>query len=189
MNLLPLDDPRWRDLCHRNWSAGKPSAWVPDAPFVPDVLAKLVQRPDDIPLFTDLWPWLCSEETAWAASYAVVPYAVDLARRVKPADRMEYLFFVGLVVIYSCPDSGEAFEIPSFVQADYQAALKLALPLAGETLTADHDQTDTRYLLSTIAALKGHMKLAEVLNHIDCVSGECEKCGVSVFPAELQEIV
>jgi hypothetical protein len=189
MNLLPLDDPRWRDLCHRNWSNGKPSAWAPDAPFVPDILAKLVEHPERTELFSDLWPWLCSEGTAWAASYAAVPYAVDFARRVSPANRFEYLLFVGLVAQCSCSESGLSFEINPYLVADYEEALKLAVPLLAETLPLKHDQTETRYILSSIAALKGHSKLADVLGNIACICGQCEQCGVSVYPEVLQEVI
>ena len=55
MDLLPLDDPRWKDLNHRNWSHGKRSHWSPDAPFVPDELAKLVENPADLDRFRTLW--------------------------------------------------------------------------------------------------------------------------------------
>lgn len=189
MKLLPLDDPRWKTLCHRNWSDGRPSASVPDAPFVPDVLALLVEQPERTDLFSDLSEWLCSEGTAWAASYAVVPYAVDFSRRLKPEKRFEYLYFVGLVVQCSCPDMGSAFEVKSFLTSDYQKALELALPLAAESLLDHHDQTETRCLLSTLAALKGHPQIAEVLDNAGCICGECPNCGESVYPDELQNIV
>lgn len=188
MNLLPLNDPRWKELCHRNWSNGQPSAWAPDAPFVPNILAELVEHPAGTQLFSELWPWLCSEGTAWAASYATVPYAVDFARRVSPVQRLEYLLFVGLVAQCSCPQSGPSYEIKDYVAADYKEALQLAIPLLADTLPLAHDQTETRYILSAIAALKGHPKLADVLEHIDCIHGQCEQCGRSVYPDELQAI-
>ncbi|MEM7317078.1 MAG: hypothetical protein AAF497_28425 [Planctomycetota bacterium] len=187
MELLPLNDVRWKDLCHRDFSDGEPSDWVPDAPFVPDVLTKLVDRPESLDIWNDLWPWLCSEGTAWSAAFAVVPYAVEFARRVPPESRFDYLVFIGSVIQCSCPNSGPACELKPFLKASYLQALQLALPLIGETLSADHDQTETRYLLSAIAALKGHIRLANVLENIDCISAECA-CGESVYPDELQEV-
>src|SRR5437763_4087636 len=56
MKMLPLDDQRWSELRSRNGDA----AWVPER------LKVLLQRPDDLPAFQDLWPWLCSEGTAWS---------------------------------------------------------------------------------------------------------------------------
>lgn len=186
MNLLPLDDERWKNLAHRNWSHGKPSDWAPHAPFAPDVLAKLVASPESSELFSDLWPWLCSEGTAWPAAHAVVPYAVMLASRVPPEKRFEYLFFVGLVA--HCTAS-ESSGIEPFLKRDYDEALRLALSLVADTLSVKHNQTETRYLLSTIAALKGHYRLADVLENLDCVHGECSKCGELVWPSLLQSVV
>jgi hypothetical protein len=174
MNLLPLNDPRWKDLCHRNWSEGQPSISVPDAPFVPDILSQLVKQPERTDIFDDLWPWLCSEGTAWSAAYATVPYAVYLASSVSLADRFKYLYFTGLVAMCSCPDSGSSFEIEPYLTSDYEAALNLALPMVAEIITHKQDLTETCYILSTISALKGHIKLANVLGNIAYNGGECE---------------
>jgi hypothetical protein len=175
MELLPLDDPRWVHLNHRNWSDGKPSPGVPDAPFVPDQLARLLENPSDLKC------WLCSEGTAWPAAFAAVPYAVELARCLPPNERTEYLFFVGLVVMCSWPETGERFLAKS-----YKQALTEALPLLTETLNCSHDVIATRYLLAAVAALKGHTKLANVLNNLECICEECPKCGNCVYPHELQ---
>jgi hypothetical protein len=189
MDLLPLDDPRWKDLNHRNWSHGKRSEWTPDAPFIPDVLAELLKDPSDQKRFDDLWPWFCSEGTTWAAAYAVVPYMVALAKRLPPDQRFEYLCVVGLVVAHSCPELGEPFEIKDYLKASYQHALSKALPLVAEALVHRRDVTETRYLLAAVAALHGHRKLAEVLQDMDAISGECPKCGELVWPEELQEAI
>jgi hypothetical protein len=187
MTFLPLDDPRWKDLDHRGWTAGGSNELDNNSPCVPNILAALIKNPSDLKTFQELWPYLCSEGTARAASYAVVPYAVELARCVTLATRFEYLFFVGLVAQCSCPEAGASFEIKPYLAEDYRTALRHAIPLLAETLCLEHDQTQTRFLLSTIAALKGHAKLAEVLGHIDSVCGECE-CGKTVYPDELQQL-
>jgi hypothetical protein len=189
MDLLPLDDARWKDLDHRNWSHGKRSPWAPDAPYVPDELSELVKDPADLDRFDNLWPWLCSEGTTWAAAYAAVPYIVAFAKGLPPEHRFDYLCFVGLVVTHSCPERGESFDIKDFLVEGYRRALSEALPLICETLASRHDITQTRYLLAAVAALKGHCKLAEVLQNMDCVCGECPKCGESVYPDELQQAI
>jgi hypothetical protein len=185
--MLPLDDPRWKELNHRNWSGGKRSDWAPDAPYVPEELSELVKNPADRKRFNNLWPYLCSEGTAWASAYAAVPYAVALSKRLPPEQRLEYLCFVGLVVMCSCPDQGGSFEIKPYLLKGYQQALVEALLLLAETLLARHDVMETRYLLATAAALKGHGKLGKVLEDLDCICGECPKCGEYVYPEQLQE--
>src|SRR5215831_6469424 len=99
--MLPLNDPRWKDLDHRNWRQGKPSKWAPDAPFVPAELAKLVDNPADLTRFSELWPWLCSEGTTYAAAYAAVPYFVEFARQLPPEQQFDYLCVIGLIVTHS----------------------------------------------------------------------------------------
>jgi hypothetical protein len=189
MDLLPLDDPRWRDLDHRNWANGRRSEWAPDAPFVPDELAKLVENPADIERFRKLWPWLCSENATYAAAYAAVPYMVMLAKRLPPEQRFEYLCVIGLVVADATPEQEGHLGLKDYLLEGYERALGEALPLIAETLTGPHNVTETRYLLAAVAALKGHKKLARVLQDMDAVNGECPKCGEVVWPEELQEAI
>jgi hypothetical protein len=186
MELLPLDDPRWKQLNHRNWSDGKPSDWTPDAPFVPDELAKLVKNPADRETFRDLWPWLCSEGTTWPAAYAALPYFVAFSKRLPPEQRADYLSVVGLIVTDACPDDA-GLGIKDYLRKGYAQALDEVLPLVAETLNKVGDATDVRYLLASIAALKGNRKLAAVLQNLDCICGNCPKCGECVYPPELEE--
>jgi hypothetical protein len=188
MDLLPLDDPRWKELDHRNWQQGKRSDWAPDAPFVPDELAKLVENPADLRRFRRLWPWICSEGSIYPAAYAATPYFVAFAQRLPPEQRFEYLCVIGLVVTYSRPEHEESCEIKGHVADGYRRALREALPLTLEPLLAQHDVTQTRYLLAAVAALKGQRKLAEVLQDMDAISQRCPKCGELVFPEELQAL-
>jgi hypothetical protein len=111
------------------------------------------------------------------------------AKRVPPEQRFEYLCVIGLVVTHSCPEQGESFEIKDYLVEGYRRALAEALPLMCETLASRHDGTETRYLLAAVAALKGHCKLAEVLQDMDAVCGECPRCGESVYPEELQKAI
>jgi hypothetical protein len=151
-------------------------------------LGKLLESPSDIRRFRALWPYLCSEGTAWAAAYAAVPYAVELARRLPPELRFEYLFFVGLVVTCSCPEQGESFELKPYLEDTCDRALDEALPLLAETLLCAHSGMETRYLLASAAALKGHPELADVLGSIECISAQCPRCGTIVFPDRLERV-
>jgi hypothetical protein len=152
-------------------------------------LAKLAEAPSDIERFRDLWPYLCSEGTAWAAAYAAVPYIVELAKRLPHQRRFEHLYFLGSVVMSSCPERGESFAIKPYLAESYRRALAEALPLLAETLVGRHDLTATRYLLAAAAALKGHPKLGEVLDNLDCIHQRCPRCGEDVYPEELQRAV
>jgi hypothetical protein len=187
MDRLALDDPRWNELATRDSVARNPSHREPRTPIVVTELAHLLARPTGIERFRELWPSLCSEGTAWSAAYAAVPHIVELARQLPPEQRVEHLFFVGLVVLCSCPDQGEAFEIKPYLEDSYRRALTEALALLAATLPYRHDASDTRYLLAAAAALKGHRKLSDVLAHLDCVCESCPKCGATVYPDELRQ--
>jgi enamine deaminase RidA (YjgF/YER057c/UK114 family) len=171
--MLPLDDPRWLDLDHRNWSGGEGG---PDAPIVPDELRHLVASPTDRDRFAALWPYLCSEGTAWPAAYAAVPHLVDIARHLPAAERDEYLYVVGLIAICSGAYGQTPDKLPADITTAYRQALPEALTLLTETLASPHDHLDTRYLLAATAALKGHTALADVLNDLD-VFADCQSCG------------
>jgi hypothetical protein len=187
MDFLPLDDPRWRELEHRGWSNGCRCHLDPTAPFVPDELAKLAVDPSDFERLSSLWPYLCSEGTTWAAAYGAVPYFVDFARRLPAEQRAEYLIVLGLIVVHSCAEAGTSFEIKTFVERPYRRAVSDAFSLLMETLAVETDTAKLRYLLGSAAALRGHLRLAAVLQDLDAVYGDCPKCGESVYPQELQE--
>jgi len=182
MELLSLDDARWYELCHRNWGDGKPLA--PETPFVPDILRSLCSKPSEIEVWNDLYPWLCSEGTAWSASYAVVPYVLEFARAVDVSIRYDYLYFIGLVAQCECEEMGPSFKIKPYLKRSYEESLPIALSMIADLLLMEHNQTETRHMIATIAALKGHRRLAVLLENIDCVIAECS-CGNSVYPQEL----
>jgi len=187
--MLPLDDPRWTELDHRNWRDGKPADWLPAAPFVPNELAMLVENPGDFERLHALWPHLCSEGTTWAAAFAAVPYFVDLAKRIPPERRVEYLVVVGMIVTDALPGHDRKFAIKDYLQDSYDRAIAQALPLIAETLATKQNVIDTCYLLSAVAVLQGHRKLAVVLQNLDCMCGRCPKCGEMVYPPQLKQAI
>src|SRR6187551_2571495 len=105
--MLPLDDPRWPDLYHQAGTGQEQFKHDPDAPFVPDELRHLLANPDDLQRFRSLWPYLCSEGSTYPAAYAAVPYLIEIARRLPPAERTEYVVVIGLIVMFSGPDEVE----------------------------------------------------------------------------------
>jgi hypothetical protein len=151
--------------------------------LVPDALRRVVGNPADSAGFDDLWPYLCSEGTTWDAAYAATPYLVDIAGRVEPGVAAHYLTVVGLVVACGSPS-----DVPDDLRADYDRALAAALPLATARLADCPDDETLRYLLATVAALRGRDDLAEVLQNIETVSAECPECGGETWPDDLQAV-
>jgi hypothetical protein len=164
--VLSLDDPRWRDLAHRNWIGGLP-AGDPDAPIVPDILARLYETPEDAELFSGLWPYLCSEGTTYAAAYAAIPHIVKVAASLAPERRTEQLIFVGVALIYATPEAGDSYAIKEYVRASFDEAKRDALSLMPGTLEAAEDEVTARYLLAATAALLGYPRLGEAVENLD----------------------
>jgi len=174
MMPLPLDDPRWAEL---EIGDGRSAD-------VPDKLRHLLQNPADVAAFSDLWPDMCSQDTAWSVSYAAVPYIVEIASRLGPAERWEHLSFVGYVV--RCLSYGDAANLPvpekwtgnreltrhAYLKDAYVAALLRALPLTLETLAAPLAPDITRYLLGTVAALKGYPNLGTAIENLNMIMEE-----------------
>ncbi len=148
------------------------------ADFVPKRLEHLLQQPDDLVAFQDLWPELCSEGTAWSAAYAAAPYIIEAAQKLSPAQRFERVFFIGYIAQCECPDSGESFRLQPYLIDGYHHALREGLTLLGATLVCSHDADDTRHLLASASALKGHRALAEAIEHLDC---GCPHCGKDIL--------
>ena len=168
MPPLPLNDPRWNDLSARCGSAG----------FVAEKLAHLFEHPDDLEAFDKLSGELSCENTTWSAAYAAAPYIVEIARRLSPAQRLKHMICVGYMAYSECSESGKWFEKPADLAESYEQALRDCLPLLAETLLCEHNAEETRYLLASAAALKGHRSLGDALEGLDC---GCPHCGEDII--------
>ena len=168
---LPLDSPRWSRL----WTRMGPGAYP-----VPQALRDLGDDPSDLELFREMWPEICAEETTYDAAYAAAPYLVDIAARPDTAD--QYLIVAGLIATY-------ASDVPSDLEPAYRAAMHRGLTLALERLESCGTGADLRYLLATVAAMRGRTDLAEVLQDLDAIQEPCPTCGTVVHPSLLQAAI
>jgi hypothetical protein len=162
--MLALNSPRWQELQIRSGSAVG----------VPSEITHLLEHPDDGERFADLSSELCSEDTTWSAAYAAVPYLLEIARK-QPLEAREYaLVSIGLIVMCS----GNTV-VPDDLRAAYQAANSSALPLLLETMHLPVSGEDLRYQFLAVAALKGHLALAELMNVLDA-DISCPECNQSL---------
>ena len=170
---LPLDSPRWSRL----WTRTGPGAYP-----VPHALRALGDDPSDLELFREMWSEICAEETTYDAAIAALPYLMDLAGRLDPAEADEYLIVAGLIATY-------ASDVPSDLEPAFRTAMHRGLGLALERLQSCTTDADLRYLLATVAALRGRTDLAEVLQDLDAIQETCPTCGTVVHPSQLQASV
>ena len=170
---LPLDSPRWSRL----WTRMGPGAYP-----VPQALRDLGDDPSDLELFREMWPEICAEETTYDAAFAAAPYLMDFAARLGTADADEYLIVAGLIATY-------ASEVPSDLEPAFGAAMQRGLTLALERLKNCKTNADLRYLLASVAAMRGRTDLAEALQNLDAIQEPCTTCGTVVYPSELQAVI
>lgn len=123
-----------------------------------------------------------SEGTTYEAAFAAAPYLVELARRAPADESVDYLVVLGLI-------ETDAGTVPGDLEPAYEKALSDGLALALTRLSDCPTDHELRYLLGTVAALRGRTDLAAVLQNLDAVSTACPGCGSEVFPHELQEVV
>jgi hypothetical protein len=70
----------------------------------------------------------------------------------------------------------------------YHAAVGSARRYALELLSLEWPKIEFRYLMCIVASLHGHGGLGELIFHLDCLCGQCPKCGERfVYPDEIQE--
>jgi hypothetical protein len=168
---LPLDSPRWSRL----WTRMGPGAYP-----VPQALRDLGDDPSDLELFREMWPEICAEETTYDAAYAAAPYLVDIAARPDTAN--QYLIVLGLIATY-------ASDVPSDLEPAFRTAMRRGLTLALERLETCRTDADLRYLLASVAAMRGRPDLAEVLQDLDAIQEPCPTCGPVVHPSLLQAAI
>jgi len=154
----------------------------PGAYPVPQALRALGDDPSDLELFREMWPEVCSEETTYDAAFAATPYLIDLAERPDTAGADEYLIVAGLVATY-------ASEVPEDLEPAFTTAMHRGLSLALERLKVCRTNSELRYLLASVAAMRGRTDLAEVLQDLDAIQEPCETCGTVVHPSELQAVI
>ncbi|MCT7665478.1 hypothetical protein [Shinella kummerowiae] len=154
--MLPLDDPRWKDLQHAYGEAA-------DIPALLHLLAQSSGPKADYqeePWF-GLWSRLCHQGDVYTASYAAVPHIVRIAADAKgPIDTS---FFLLPTSIEIARKTGRGPRVPHAYDEAYHRAVGL---LPENAFLHRHQAWDRSMLLSIAAAqavAKGHVDLAESL--------------------------
>jgi hypothetical protein len=177
IQMLSLDSPRWKSF----------STYFGSPEQVPQRLAswrESIGGPDEDLQWSELWEQFLHQFTITDAAYAAVPHVVGDLDRVAPRKRFDYL--VELALIEGARQSAGAPELASDLAHPYYTAMAKARHLAVECLSLELPKIEFRYLLSILASLHGHGVLGDLIFHLDCLCGECPKCGEFVYPDEIQ---
>lgn len=164
--MVALDDPRWAELEGAYGSAAA----------IPELLRALEASPDP-ERWSELYSWLCHQDTNYTATYAAVPHIVEMAVRRPPTERTDFVVFIGHVAACerTCP-------VPDELAAAYERALAVVEPHVRVAIAARPADETIWYLLSAAAAVRGLGLVATALE--DFVAGvanaACPSCDADV---------
>jgi hypothetical protein len=149
--MLELGDSRWADLGHAYGRASD----------IPGLLLELktTSRSSgrEEPWFT-LWSSLAHQGDVYPASFAAVPHVVDVLARDPTAVDSSFFQFPAWVEI--CRQR-KSVPIPDYLSIAYFLALRRLPALVAAAATQEWDDAFLCCALSSIAAAKGHIAIAE----------------------------
>jgi hypothetical protein len=153
--MLSLNDERWK-----GFDGGYRDRY--DASIA---LSKLENGNVDVAqIWTELWENLHHQGDVGIASYATVPH---IARIIRKRRLLDYNAFALVVVIELARGKGKNPEVPDWLQADYDLALKDIAQYGLENLNEEWDTETLQSVLGLVAILKGNRDLGELIFEID----------------------
>jgi len=164
--MLSFESKVWGSLRH---------AYGP-ADHVPRMLQALKKNPTQ-KAWEDVWSALCHQGTVYSATYAAIPYIVNMALEVPPDRQFDYWNFVGAVAAGSSSKLED--EIRKDIRDDFLAALKRSVyPIRRLLESRPKGRSEVIYLLAALAATVGCKGEGLVLDYLDGdeMPGTCPGC-------------
>lgn len=158
--MIELGDLRWDNLSHAYGSAAD----------IPELLRQLADatgpkiRYDSEPWFT-LWSSLCHQGDVYDASYAAVPYILEIACNTKGP--IDFSFFQLPAAIEIARHGGKGPPVPTDLAVAYRDAISRLTECVALHRHEDWDQPTLLSAASALAAAKGHHRVAEAIMNLD----------------------
>jgi hypothetical protein len=162
--LLSLNDPLWNQL-ESNYGTGEAVVRLLSMASAGEPIHKW---------YDQLIQELLHQYTLSQAAYAAVPHLVDIAK-IRSDARKDLVVLVGLC--YANAEVEGAPVLPADLEQEWHAARHAALPVLLEVFEDPQlNENDIRYLLSSLAAIKGQYELSIAIEALD-TEIECPECG------------
>lgn len=153
--MLSLTDPQWFQF-HANYTDGS------------NVASLLTRAESNEPLddwYDDLFQELCHQYTVSDAAYPAGPHLVRISMALEEL-RKPLLVLLGACHAYF--SLLKIHTIPTEIVEEWYSSAKEAIPLiAGLLAQPQPNESDLRYLLSSLAAVNGYPSLASAIEDID----------------------
>ncbi len=164
--MLLLNDPRWYDLwtgysAARRFLPALGRLWDDPAAYLGVVHEFHSEN------------YVCHQYSVYHTTLAVVPHFVHAASRLPPGDRGELLAaagFYALLLSAPPPSAPRMPPPPEWLVADYEEAVRAALPLTGEALAAPPSGPDPERgrlrLMAGLAGFHGQWRVGVLLEEV-----------------------
>lgn len=149
--MLPLNDPRWRELM-----GGYKTPYDPS-----DALLRLENGQE---VWDELWQELHHQGDVGESSYAAVPHLVRIAKSLPHRD-WNFYGLVSTIEIERHRKSNPP--LPNWLASAYAEAICRLLELAIGDLPHVSDRDTVRSILGAIALAKGELKLGALISRSD----------------------
>jgi hypothetical protein len=157
--MLSLSDPIWPRF-QANYTDGAGVAGLLRR-------AESGEPPDS--WYDDLFQELCHQYTVSQAAYPAAPHLVRLAN-AHPDLRADLMILLGACYAYA--QSAPPVSLPAHIVEEWRLTAERAVTLIAALLTEPQtDQIELRYLLASLAAVKGHPGLAVSIEALDVDPG------------------
>lgn len=171
-----IDAVGWSNLSHAYGKAD-------DVPMMLRSLERARSGIDRDLAWEELWSSLCHQGTIYSASYAALPFVVDLALERPSSERLLFWIFVATIAV-----EGVTRDIPPGLADAYHAALTRARASVEATDWSRLDADERPWLLSALAKLQGERAVARAVEGL--IDGDialaCPACDGDVFVSVAQ---
>jgi hypothetical protein len=153
--MLSLTDLRWSQF----------QANYTDGAGVASLLRRAEAGEPLVNWHDDLFQELCHQYTVSEAAYPAAPHLIRLAN-AHPDLRIHLLILLG--GCYAFAESSQIASMPAEVALEWRPCAERAVTLIAALLIEPQtDETELRYLLSSLAAFKGYPGLASAIEGLD----------------------
>jgi hypothetical protein len=155
--MIQLDDERWKEF--------DGGYRMPYDASVPLRRLEQASTPDEIDaIFAELWNELHHQGDIGLASYFAVPHLIRIAKE----KRLFNFNVFGLVATIEIERHKDNPPLPKEFEAEYLQSLKEGIPELVEVgLTKEWDLTLASTVLSSLAASKGHITMADAISKME----------------------
>lgn len=128
------------------------------------IIKALEVDPSSSEAWGSIWENLHHQGDIGEASYAIVPYLIDIYQRNKFSDWQIYSF-VSLIMVESNRKTNPS--LPKWIEADYSKSLSILYEIAIEDLRKAKDELLIRLIIGFITLYKGLIKYGALISGFD----------------------